>query len=72
MQQNEMREKGLVKRRETRAACEKEARELYDKGTEVTEIAAILGKKYKRNGKPYSIFTIYEYLGGVRKPKKDA
>ena len=68
---DELREKGLATRRATREAAEKEARELYQQGKTVEQIAVVLGKKYKKNGTPYYTGTIYDYLGGT-KPLKES
>ena len=63
----EYQEKGLQMRLGKRRTVSKEARQMYDNGIDVLQIAIELGKKYKTNGKPYSLWTIYNYLGGVKK-----
>ena len=62
---DEMRAKGLQTRRDKRDEVTQEAREMYKQGVPVEKIAVELGKKHKRNQKPYSIYTIYDYLGGT-------
>ena len=68
---DDMRLKSLQARQKKRELARVDARELYKEGKPVVEIAEILGEKYKSNKKPFTIGTIYEYLGGV-KHLKDA